>query len=144
MSVQQIDLKVLNAIGSGLVTVGHRKTCDEWYSGSSSLILNHGDIWENSKKMVKHLADMNALNYTLEYKNDPCESLSEFIGFGIIEVSIYQFLKWIQYSLYNSCDHVKHFSQEQKEVFKFFRNLEKDILKNIVSELPQYAKASWG
>jgi hypothetical protein len=85
---------------------------------------------------------MNALNYSKRYK-EKCESLSGFIEYKISDISIYQFLKTLQYIMYNTFDYEEYFNPEQKEVAALLRKLEKDIMQNIIAMIPEYKESRW-
>jgi hypothetical protein len=142
MSVQGIDVKVLNAFGSRLVTIGHRKECDEWYSYSCGQKLSDGDVWKNAEMITRCIADMNALNWSKRYK-ESCTSDRDFVKIGITEISVYQFLKTLQYIMYNCFDYEEYFNPHQKEVAIFLRKLEKDIMQNIIAMIPEYKESKW-
>jgi len=142
MSVQQISVEVLNAFGARLVTIGHRTTCDEWYSYSCGDKLSNGDVWGNATHITKMVADMNALNYSKRYKEE-CESLSDFVNIQHTNISVYQFLKTLGYIIYNTFDYEEYFNEEQKEIAKVLRNLQFDMMQNIINKIPQYENAKW-
>ncbi|MBK9936761.1 MAG: hypothetical protein IPP05_22250 [Cytophagaceae bacterium] len=142
MSVQGIDVKVLNEFGSKLVTIGFRKECDEWYSYSCGQKLSDGDVWKNAEKITRCIADMNALNWSKRYK-ESCTSDRDLVKIGNSEISVYQFLKTLQYIMYNCFDYEEYFNPYQKEVAVFLKDLEKDIMQNIIAMIPEYKEAKW-
>jgi hypothetical protein len=140
MSVMQIEPEVLNAVNHALVKISFRKTCDEWYSPTISLRFKHSN--DKTKLFVKTIADMNAKSWSLRY-TEPCESLRDFVGGRGETINIYQFLKYIQLIICNSCDSEEAANKEEKSVIADLKKLEQEIMRNIIWMHPKYQNAKW-
>lgn len=95
------------------------------------------DLNKELKKFGQMLADLNQYSVNERYNQD--NKPFKFVYSDVKSSSIFQFLMSIQCLKYQSCEGYC----EEKEEFKFLRQIEDTLKSKIISEIPEYQKAEW-